>query len=418
MLSNPLPPLSLTPPPTDVSQILESFSSFFQKAVSSHPKKPQILAQMNSFLGFLSNNRDDLSKGYQFLKEMKQTQNQAEIQKFEVALHYLKTTDSPYQSFKEITEFDILQEMKVFNCDPKFFSYDLLLLCVSVRFWDVLLSYIDSHQLNLLQTIKEKVFHDTLSQNVQEKIIGFFEKVEELARNDQGSSYKRAFAKLTAFEKPTEFLVTMIPVIKQIIIKFLINSEWNFVREKLQDKLNTNSLNQIFTLFKSQHNFPQKDPDVQLLEENTQNFLQILALGLNINIKILWNNNSLEGEKNVVTTKWFYAKNKDEALGNVSIFVIKNQNIWLYYNLYRSENWSLEENKKSTEIAENKDKKATENTEGKDKLEKFESLKHFNNFAKSASIRITEEMFPLHSINKQSQEETSLTLNKVRNLKI
>jgi uncharacterized protein YcfL len=401
MLSNTVIPGSTTSQTTEISQTLETFSNFFQKAVSSHPKKSQIISQMNSFLTFLSNNRDDLSKGYLYLKEMKQMPVQ-EALKIEIALHYLKAADSQYQVFKEITEFDILQEMKTFNCDPKSFSYDLLLLCVSVRYWDVLLSHIDQNQLNLLQTIKEKVFHDTLSQLVQEKIICFFEKVEELAKQEQ-ISYKRAFAKITTFEKPTDFLITMIPVMKQIIIKFLINSEWNFVREKLQDKLNTNSLNQIFTLFKNQNNFPQKDPDVQIMEENTQNFLQILALGLNINIKVLWNNNSLEGEKNIMISKWFYAKSKEEALGNVSVFVIKNQNIWLYYNLYKTDNWGLDDsnqmNKKSTEIAENK--------------EKFESLKHFNNFAKSASIRITEEMFPLGNISKQSQEETSLNMNKV-----
>ena len=401
-----------TLPPTipslnEMSQILDTFSTFFQKAVSTHPKKTQILSQMTSFLTFLSNNREDLSKGYLYLKEMKSAYNsEPHSQKIEIALHYLKTTDSQYHKMKEINEFDVLQEMKTFNCDPKSFSYDLLLLCVSVRYWDVLLSYIDQNQLNLFQTIKEKVFHDTLSQAVQEKIMYFFEKIEEIAKNEK-IPYKKAFAKVSTFDKPTDFLITMIPVIKQIIIKFLINSEWNFVREKLQDKLNTNSLNQIFTLFKNQTNFPQKETEIQILEENTQNFLQILALGLNVNIKILWSNSSIEGEKGLINSKSFQAKNEEDALGTVTVFVIKQQNIWLYYNVYNSENWGLEDNV----LTNNVNKKSVE----MENKEKFESSKHnnFNNFSKSTSIKITDDMFPLNSLNKQSVEENTSNITKV-----
>ena len=312
------------------------------------------------------------------------------------AFSSLKIADSQYHMIKDLNEFEFLQEMKTFNTDPKSFSYDLLLLLVSINYWDTLLSHIDKHQYNLLQVIKEKVFHDTLSQSIQEKILLFFEKIEEIAKSEQ-ISYRRAFAKITTIEKTSDFLISMIPVIKQIIIKFLINSEWNFVREKLQDKLNTNSLNQIFTLFKNQTNFPQKDPEVQILEENTQNFLQILALGLNVNIKIYWNNSSLDGEKASMISKSFNAKNQDETIGNLTVFVMKQQNIWLYYNLYKNENSVLDENKDNTGVVSNKE---------------FDSNKNFNNFFKSTSIKITEDMFPLNNINKHNNEE-NYNINKV-----
>lgn len=382
-------------PAQDVNQILETFAHFFERTVDEHPKKNQILMQMHSFLGFLSENRDDLSKGYQFLREMKNGRESTEEKKIDVIIQNLKKIESEQFQTREINEYEYSQEMKMINWDNKCFSYDILLLLVSVRYWDLLLSFIDLNKLNLLHIIKEKVFHDTLSQNVQEKIIQFFERIEEVNKTER-MGFKKAFLKVITTERCNEFLIAMVPVIKQIIIKFLINSEWNFVREKLQDKLNTNSLNQIFTLFKNQANFPQKETNLHHMDENMQNFLQILALGLNINIRIIWNND------NEFLSKSFSCKSKEECLGVVSVLITKQNNNWLYYNLFMANELSEFSDTNTLVI-----KKSNE-------IEKFDSVKHFNNFSKSTSIKISDDMFPLNSNfpnQKPSQEDPNYNQN-------
>lgn len=389
----------------EVSQVLDAFAAFFNKAVAAHPRKAAILGQMNAFLSFLAKNRDDLGKGYQFLRDMRL----GEERKLELAFPAERTSESEFAGFRELSEFDFLQGMKVFNCDSHCFSYDLLLLCVSLRFWDLILAHIDRQQLPLLASIKDRVFHDTLAQSTQEKIIGFFERLEAQALSS-GSSFRRAFARLCLSERPAEFLLAMVPVLKQLIIKFLINSEWNFVRERLQDKLNTNSLNQIFALFKNQSAFPQRDAEVQILEENTQNFLQILALGLNLNIRVLWLNSTLEGERNCLVSRLFAAKKQDEAVGTVNVLVSRTANGWSYHNLFHAEEWGLEES--STAGARDR-RKSFDTATTVEAKEKPEGAKNGGSKSESVVKPPDDPGFPLSSIAKQSQDELSSFASKV-----
>ena len=53
-------------------------------------------------------------------------------------------------------------------------------------------------------------------------------------------------------------------------------------------------------------------------------------------------------------TKSFNAKTQEENIVNLTVFVMKQQNIWLYYNLYKKLNSVLDENKDNTGIVINK----------------------------------------------------------------
>lgn len=379
---------------SDINSILSLFSSFFKSATSAHPKTSLLNSHLTSFTNFLLANKDDLSKGFQFLNNLKasitvpepliepiEQLEQINKDRNEISINDLKINDSQYKFFNELKEYDFLQEVKAYFYDQKLFSYENILFCVSVKYWELILNNIDKNNLNLMENVKEKIFYDSLPQNIQEKILEFLNKIEEIQKiNHLG--YKKSFEYFLISIKTIDFFTIMVPMIKQIIIKFLINSDWNYLRDKLQDKLNPNSLNQIFALFKNNSSNPQKDTDIINFEENTHNFLQILALGLNANIKVLWSNSNSETN---ISLKNFYCKNKDEIIGEIHLFIFKNQNkIWYYFNLVKNDEEKI--------IIE----------------EKNEFKKQSNPFLKSHSIKINDEMFSNNNKNQIFSNETML----------
>lgn len=442
--------------PDPLPSTLSLFSNFFKASVVSHPKKTQLLTHLSSFVNFLLANQDDLSKGYQFLKELKTSLNQTStptasltstptpiqnsgfmptpaplIPSFNSVLpQFENLSTSPINSqpfpkfgssytppppppsvtqfggsctpplmgggsglfsdklecegtngkngdlsiifrrisesavffkyFPEFSEFDSFYEL--ISSDKYKFFFENCLLGVSLRFLEIL--FLDGEK-SLLPVMKERLGIEVLT---NEKFGNFLQQVEQI-RKTEGLTLAKSFGKLITSGKINDIVSCFLPLIKHLIMKYLITGDWNLLREKLMDRSNPNALNQIFSLFKSSGSGPLQDNELTLSEENTFNFMQIVALALNINIKF---NHQNDREGKIELKLFGEATN---SLHNVTLFVAKNGgNPISYYVLLKNEeaNENKGFRKKSEGIIE----------------EKEAVKKSFSNFLKANSLKI------------------------------
>ena len=447
--------------PDPIPSTLSLFSNFFKASVASHPKKTQLLTHLNSFVNFIFANQDDLSKGYQFLKDLKASFNQSStpaaaagltstptpnqnsgvmpipapvIHSFNaISPHFETLSTSPINSqpfpkfgnsstpppplvtqfggsctpplvgpplaggglglfsekmesegfigkngdlslifrrfsestvffkyYPEFTEFDSFYELA--SQEKYKFFFENCLLGVSLRFLELL--FLDGEK-SLFPVMKERLGIEVLT---NEKFGNFLQQVEQIRKNE-GLTLAKSFVKLITNNKINEIVFSFLPLIKHLIMKYLITGDWNLLREKLLDRSNPNALNQIFSLFKSSGSGPLQDNELTLSEENTFNFMQIVALALNINIKF---NHQNDRESKIEFKQFGEASNPNH---NVTLFVAKNGgNPISYYILLKNE-----------EINENKGfrKKSEGLIEEKEMVKKS-----FSNFLKANSLKI------------------------------